>query len=117
MHPLYHPGIYSPCTTLGIPPVSHGEPGHGTRQHGVYRLTALRRTVAELTIGDEPLTVLSPASLLDTPDHPFHCWASSEGLSLVLPKVGNWLSNLSSVRGSNEARLVNTLRYRECAER
>ena len=53
-----HPGYTAPYTPLGTPLSQHGEPGHGTRQTGCTRLTALTRGVAEQTVSDVPLTVV-----------------------------------------------------------
>ena len=83
---MYHPGYTRLCTTQGIPCYVHPpyHPGYTSPVHPLatvhtprYRtdgLTALRRTVAEVTVSEEPLTVR----------HPFHCWFSFLPVSLLV---------------------------------
>ena len=61
------PCICTPCTTLGTPTMLHPLPHCPTRTCRTRSVTALTRGVVEVTVRQEPLTVLSPVSLLVLP--------------------------------------------------
>jgi len=72
--PLYIPGYTPSRTTLGTP--ASYLPGyvlHAQRPCG--RFTALRRTVVEVTVRQDPLTVPHRFTVGIPVHHPFHCWA------------------------------------------
>jgi len=90
-------GMYTPVYMPPVHPWVHqpGYPAQRTRhdvQTGVYGLTALTRRVAEVTVGDEPLTVR----------HPFHCWSFPSDTRFTVEFVPRTIGFLPKNEGREE---------------